>query len=254
MTHRDFAFDLRRFGALLRLQWRQQPRWPYLLSPLLTLLVCWLLLVRPDQLYGIGMHGFTNNINSACAICAMLSCSLYAGHVFWEWSRPDAARQLLCLPAGVFEKWFAKVLLAFVLFPIYAILVIWLCTTGTRLYVLHEYAFRFQPVSIITLLQTTISVLFIPLLAFTIGQLIKYMGSLLTLAGYIGLYLVAMVLAMFSPQMGGYGTETLNTALVAGHPVPETLLYLQKISQWLSFSVCPGLILGSFLAFRDKEV
>jgi|JI7StandDraft_1071085.scaffolds.fasta_scaffold03909_8 hypothetical protein len=103
----NIEFSFVRFVRTLRYSWQTQSVLPYYVA----------LGLAPFVFYGLA-EGFTAEGPFICWSLLLSICGgLYAGMSFQEFSHPVRGRQYLSIPASVTEKWLAKFLLAFVVFP-----------------------------------------------------------------------------------------------------------------------------------------
>ncbi|HOY04207.1 MAG TPA: hypothetical protein PLO67_02330 [Saprospiraceae bacterium] len=138
------TFDFRRFVQVCRLTWQTQPVLPYII--LLSAIPLIFLFFFDDA-----RGGFVSLRNEAplvlFAVC-MWGCGwLYAGLAFHELGNTGSANRYLMVPASTLEKWLAKSLLVFFVFP----LIIWVAYNIVfqifGLFSVRWFAFEYAPVN-----------------------------------------------------------------------------------------------------------
>jgi hypothetical protein len=107
-------FDFRRFIQVMWYTWVTQSLLPYIAMAVSALLVFLYLSLGARN----GNASFYNNDSFLAFTFYFLGCGwLYAGLMFGEFSKRSTTGFYLHLPASITEKWLAKVLLTFIVFP-----------------------------------------------------------------------------------------------------------------------------------------
>lgn len=136
-------FDFRRFVQVLRLSWQTQPILPYIvLIAAVPLMFLFFFSDANSTHIRLDSHTPFSMFNIYLYGCGWL----YAGTVFNDLGRQGGATRYLMLPGSVFEKWLAKSLLVFFVFPV----ITWLTFNAAfklfEFFSLRWFAFRYDPI------------------------------------------------------------------------------------------------------------
>lgn len=137
------TFDFRRFVQVCRVSWQTQPLLPYII--LITAIPLMFLYFFEDARSSyISLRNQTPFVVFAVYLC---SCGwLYAGLAFNELSRAGNAARFLMVPASVLEKWLAKSLLVFLVFPLIAFIAYNVAFQLFQQLSVRWFAFHYAPI------------------------------------------------------------------------------------------------------------
>ena len=245
-------FSLPRFWQTLRYTWQTQPLLPYMIMVGLL----------PFGYILLGEY-FNEDAPWAFFTVILFVCGfLYAGLSFKELNHPVTARQYLGLPASIAEKWMAKWLLAFVVFPLIAILFFQLSMLVFNTISLRLWTMRYLPPRWSCDAAHLVFFFFILIqpLAFVSGLLWTRFSVFKTLLAIlvIGFILILIAARIEQPYNDANQTMSLLSAnVVPVLPVnlPDELRgYIQQF--WLFGAYLPAflLLIASYLLLKNKEV
>lgn len=254
------TFEFRRFGRVLRYTWLTQPSLPYIvLVAALPFLFIFMLRQAASDYTSIFSEEPVWAFNFYFTACGWL----YAGLIFGEFGRFGTAHRYLLLPASVLEKWLAKILFAFLVFP----LVIWLtfCLAFQILGVLtvQLYAFRFQAIEWdSSLIRATLFFFFLSLPgALASGIVWKRFGILK--GGVLVFVLLVLLYFIIDLDTGyrGLARESMGALLWAialpfsDMEGPARTRWLMQVF-WVFAAYLPALLLlgSTYLIMKKKEV
>ncbi len=197
-----------------------------------------------------------------CLAIMMLLCGwLYAGVSFQVLSKNTTGMQYLLLPASVLEKWLAKVIMAFVVFPLIVLLTFHIALWIFNFFAQSLIVFRYPPVdwgSFDIKIVFFVFYLLMPL-AFASGLLWKRFGFFKTiLTGAVLLFLIVQYLIWsdFSNRNGSYRPLISEVVLpfmdFEGTPATKTLVDLF----WIFVAYIPATLcfVASYFLLKNKEI
>lgn len=135
------TFEFARFVQVCRLTWQTQPILPYILLVAMVPLMFLFFFSDARGVYvtlqkDTPFHMFTLYV----CICGWL----YAGTAFYDLGRPDSASRYLMLPGSLLEKWLAKSLLVFIVFPLITFVAYNIVFRLFEFFSLRWFAFRYD--------------------------------------------------------------------------------------------------------------
>ena len=135
-------FDFQRFIQVMWYTWVTQPVLPYIAMVTSTLLIFFYLSIGARE----GSASFYNNDPFLAFSFYFVGCGwLYAGMAFGEFNKRASVGFYLHLPASLTEKWLAKVLLTFIVFPTVLCLFFKVTYWGFNELSTRIFAFRYLP-------------------------------------------------------------------------------------------------------------
>ncbi len=253
------TFDLARFGRVLRYTWVTQPVLPYIVLVAVLPLI-FLYLLRTAAAEGVSIFSDDPYLmfNTYFFGCGWL----YAGLSFSEFNRFGSASRFLLLPGSVLEKWLAKVLLTFFVFPLITWISFNLAYQGLALLSARLLAFRFSAIDWHLLnMQASLFLYFLTLpAAFASGIVWKRFGFLKGLVFVFVLFILMYFITIDGINRYNY---TLSLTVLFGEinlPFAEwdcldgtrVLIHLF----WILACYLPALLfLGStYVMMKEKEV
>lgn len=253
------TFDLPRFARVLRYTWATQPVLPYIVMiAAIPLMLTYLLRVAGSDFSSIfGPELFL------VFVAYLFGCSwLYAGLSFSEFGHFTKASRFLMLPGSVFEKWLAKVLLAWFVFPLIVVVVFQLTHYFLDILTARLFAFRFRTFD--TFLADMRLVWFFLLLtlpaAFAAGIVWKRFGLLKGIVFVFVLLLLLYFLVADGFERYNYASSTGVLLREVGFPfgkqdcTGDTCALVQLF--WVLAAYLPALLLfiSTYVLMREKEV
>lgn len=135
-------FDFRRFIHVMWYTFVTQPLIPYVAALAAVPLMYFV--------FSFELNSGFNNFDSHTPLIAFclyfIICGwLYAGMIFHEFRKRTAAGVYLMLPAARLEKWMAKALLSFIIFPAFLVFLFKLAMYGFEFISLPLFIFRYSP-------------------------------------------------------------------------------------------------------------
>lgn len=197
-----------------------------------------------------------------CLAIMMLLCGwLYAGISFQVLSKNTTGMQYLLLPASVLEKWLAKVIMVFVVFPLIVLLTFHLALWVFNFFAQSLIVFRYPPVDWESFDIKIVFFFFYLLmpLAFVSGLLWKRFGFFKTiLTGAILLFLMVQYLIWADlPKSNAYFSPLISDVVppfmdFEGLPTTKTLVDLF----WLFAAYIPATLcfVASYFLLKNKEI
>jgi hypothetical protein len=252
-------FSLTRFLQTLRWSWQTQPLIPYMV--MLGLIPFGYYFLANLAYHQSNLENANDGIFFCLAIMMLLCGWLYAGISFQVLSKNTTGMQYLLLPASVLEKWLAKVIMAFVVFPLILLITFHLALWIFNFFAQSLIVFRYPPVDW-EMHEIKIVFFFFYLLmplAFVSGLLWKRFGFFKTiLTGAVLLFLIVQYLIWsdFSNRNGSY--RPLISDVVPpfmdfeGTPATKTLVDLF----WLFAAYIPATLcfVASYFLLKNKEI
>jgi hypothetical protein len=252
-------FSLSRFWQTLRWSWQTQPLVPYMV--MLGLIPFGYYFLVSEAYYQSSLEKATDGTFFCLTIMMLLCGWLYAGLSFQVFSKNTTGMQYLLLPASVLEKWLAKVIMAFVVFPLIILITFHLALWVFNFFAQSLIVFRYPPVDW-EMHEIKIVFFFFYLLmplAFASGLLWKRFGFFKTiLTGAILLFLMVQYMIWADLPKSSTNFSPLISDVVMpfmdfnGLPATKKLMDLF----WLFVAYIPAALCfaASYVLLKNKEI
>ncbi len=246
----NIEFSFARFVRMLRYSWQTQSVLPYYVAIGLT----------PFVFYGLA-EGFNDDTSFICWSLLLSICGgLYAGMSFQEFSHPVRGRHYLSIPASVTEKWLAKFLLAFVVFPVLLTLFFRIILSLFNLLAVRIWVLRYGPMDWSgDDIQIFVFFFFLLLpLAFVSGLFWKKYGLIKTMLVLTALFFLLVNLdSLLVFQSNNQVVTVLNLLSVPVLDQPVLPEYSGLNTRfWVFGGYIPSflLLIASYLLLKNKEI
>lgn len=260
------SINFQRFLRVLHYSWQTQPISPYIVL-ILGIPVMYLTFMADAIAGSAQLYDFSQ---LPAFIFYFIGCGwLYAGLTFKELNKPETAIRYLHIPASTLEKWLAKFLLVFIVFPAITLLAFQLGVIVFNWLSAPIFTFRYGPFDYFRWeLHGVYFFFFLGLpVAFASGLIWKRFGFAKTaLSVFVVLVLSYMLNHAVNPYerhiTSGEVTIRMNSLFVGitppfyaeDHLLPDTVRLLRWF--WLLGVYIPSLLLlaSSYFFMKEKEV
>ena len=204
-------FDFRRFVQVFRLSWQNQPILPYVvLLGMIPLLLFFFVIDAFGAYINLQSNGPFLMFNEYLFICGWLD----AGVAYSELGKPGSATRYLMLPASALEKWLAKSLLVWIIFPVITWLTFNLVFEFFGWISLRWFAFKYRPINWVSAdLGISLFIFYMALpAAYASGVAWKRLGILKGLVFFVVLFIVLIQLILIGT--GGFSFVNGKSSLI----------------------------------------
>lgn len=253
------TFDFRRFIQVCRLTWQTQPTLPYIIL-LATVPLMFLFFFNEVSSPYLSLRNQTPYVMFAIYLCG---CGwLYAGLAFNELGKTGSAARFLMVPASVLEKWLAKSLLVFLVFPLITYIAYNIAFQLFEQVSVRWFAFHYVPVDWLSPdIKVTLFFFYLGLpAAYVSGLVWKRFGVLKGMA-----FIAVLLLILLQIISIGFGQVVANSgkSMLLGEVSPpfygtdadantQSLIFIF----WLMTAYLPSalLLISTYLFVKDRTL
>lgn len=252
-------FDFRRFINMMWYTWVTQPLLPYIVMLAMVPFIYTFLSLGARS----GDFNFYSKDHVIAFCFYLVACGwLYAGTIFYEYGKKSTSQVYMLLPASQFEKWLAKALLTFIVFPALLILFFQMAMAGFNFISIRLFACRYSAIDWGGLeIKLTFFIFYMAMpAAFTAGLIWRRFGFFKGIA-------LSFILMMVLFNIINAGIEDVqysgHTTRLIGIVVPPFALnnykgdqYLLVLTFWVFSTYIPALLfaLSSWFLMKSKEI